>query len=97
MGVLGVLSGLACQPHHSIAVDPDEAFGLADPVTFDQVLEDGDGLLRGQAGAEQRGALAFGEAGVARLAVEQAEMPQFSPERSLFLLSLLPIERSQMK
>jgi hypothetical protein len=59
-------------------MDADEAFGLADAVALDQVLEDRDGLLRGQARVEQRGALAFGEAGVARLAVEQADMPLLS-------------------
>jgi hypothetical protein len=51
-------------------VDAGQAFGLADAVSLDQVPEDRDGLLRGQAGVEQRGALALGEAGVARLAVE---------------------------
>jgi hypothetical protein len=75
VGVPGVLPGLACQPRHGIAVDADQTFGLADPVALDQVLEDRDGFLRGQAGVEQRGALALGEAGVARLAVEQADMP----------------------
>jgi len=56
-------------------MDADEPFGLSDPVAFDEVLEDGDGFLLGQAGVEQRGAPAFGEAGVARLAVEQADVP----------------------
>jgi hypothetical protein len=69
-----MLAGLACQPHHGIAVHADQAFGLADPVALNQVLEDRDGFLRGQAGVEQRGALALGEAGVACLAVEQAEL-----------------------
>jgi len=59
-------------------MDADEAFGLADAVALDQVLKDRDGLLRGQARVGQRGALAFGEAGVARLAVEQADMPLLS-------------------
>ena len=75
MGVPGVPPGLAGQPHHGVAVDADQAFGLADAVALDQVLEDRDGLLRGQAGVEQRGALALGEAGVARPAVEQADVP----------------------
>jgi hypothetical protein len=70
-----MLPGHAAQPHDGVAVDADEAFGLPDAITLDQVLEDRVGLLRGQAGVEQRGALAFGEAGVARLAVEQADMP----------------------
>jgi hypothetical protein len=74
----GVLPGHAAQPHDGVAVDADEAFGLADAAALDQVLEDRDGLLRRQAGVEQRGALAFGESGVARLAVEQADMPLLS-------------------
>jgi hypothetical protein len=52
-------------------MNPDQAFGLTDPVAFDQVLQDGGGLLRWQARVEQWRALAFGEAGLARLAVEQ--------------------------
>jgi hypothetical protein len=59
-------------------MDADEAFGLADAVPLDQVLEDRDGLLRRQAGVEERSALAFGEAGVARPAVEQADVPLLS-------------------
>jgi hypothetical protein len=74
VGVLGVPSGLAGQPHHGIAVDADQAFGLADAVALDQVLQDGDRLLRGQTGMGQRGALALGEAGPARLAVEQSDV-----------------------
>jgi hypothetical protein len=73
-----MLPGHAAQPHDGVAVDADEAFGLSDAVTLDQVLEDRDGLLRRQAGMEQRGALALGEAGVARLAVKQADMPLLS-------------------
>jgi hypothetical protein len=78
VGVPGVLPSHAAQPHDGVAVDTDEAFGLTDAVPLDQVLEDRDGLVRGQAGVEQRGALAFGEAGVARLAVEQTDMPLLS-------------------
>jgi hypothetical protein len=55
-------------------MDPDEAFGLSDPVTFDQMLEDGDHLLRGQAGVGERSALAFGGSGLAGVAVEQADL-----------------------
>jgi hypothetical protein len=47
VGVPGVLPGLARQPHYRVAVDADQAFGLADAVALDQVLEDRDGLLAG--------------------------------------------------
>jgi hypothetical protein len=70
VGALGVLPGLARQPHHGVAVDADEAFGLPDAVALDQMLEDRDGLLAGQARVEQRGPLAFGEARVAGLTME---------------------------
>ncbi len=73
-----MLPGHATQPHDGVAVGADEASGPSDAVALDQVLEDRDGLLRRQAGMEQRGALAFGEACVARLAVEQADMPSLS-------------------
>jgi hypothetical protein len=47
VGALGVLSRLACQSHHGVAMNADEPFGLSDPVAFDQVLEDGDGFRLG--------------------------------------------------
>jgi hypothetical protein len=72
--VPGVLSGPACQPHDGVAVDTDKTLGLADAIALDQVFEDGDCLLRGQAGMGQRGALALGEAGLARPAVEQSDV-----------------------
>jgi hypothetical protein len=56
-------------------MDADKPFGLADAVALNQMPEDRDGRLPGQAGVEQRSAFAFGEAGVARLAVEQPEVP----------------------
>src|SRR5512135_3753214 len=55
-----------------------EPLGLADAVALGDVVQDrGDGLL-GQAGAEQRGALALGEASLARVAVEQSELLLFA-------------------
>src|SRR6185312_5265422 len=42
-----------------------------DPVAVGEVLDEGQGLLRRQSGAEQRGALALGGAGRAGAAVEQ--------------------------
>jgi hypothetical protein len=78
VGVPGVLPGLACQSHDGVAVDADESLGLADPVALDEVLEDGDGRLGGQVRVEQRGALALGEAGLAGVAVEQADPAAFA-------------------
>jgi hypothetical protein len=74
VGVPGVLSGLACRSHDGVAVDADEALGLADAVALDQVFEAGDRLLRGQTGMGQRGTFALGEARLARLAVEQSDV-----------------------
>ncbi len=59
-------------------MDTDEAFGLTDPVAFDQVLKDREGFFRGEAGVEQRRALAFREAGLTGLAVEQADLLMFA-------------------
>jgi hypothetical protein len=59
-------------------MDADEPLGLTDPVAFDQVLQDGDGLLRRQTRVEQRRALAFGGARLARLAVEQSGLLEFA-------------------
>jgi hypothetical protein len=76
--VPGVLAGLAGQTHDGVAMDTDEPLGLTDPIPFDQVLEDGDDLLRGQAGVGKRGALAFGEARLAGVAVEQSDVLVFA-------------------
>jgi hypothetical protein len=77
VGVLGVLPGLARQPHDGIAVDADEAFGLSDAVALDQMPEDRDRLLAGQAGVEQRGALPLREPCLARLAVKESNLLVF--------------------
>jgi len=45
---------------------------FADAVALGDVVEDRDGLLRRQVRAEQRGALSFGEAGLAGPASEHA-------------------------
>jgi len=57
-----------------VAVDAEEASGLADAVAFGQVVQDRDGGGLGQMAAVQRGALAFGEAGAAGVAVELSEL-----------------------
>ena len=41
MGVLGVPTGVAGQAHDGVAVDPDEALGLADAAAVAEVGEDG--------------------------------------------------------
>jgi len=55
-------------------MDADEAFGLADAVALGQVMEHGAGRLVGESAIEQRSALALGEAGLAGVAVEQADV-----------------------
>jgi hypothetical protein len=55
-------------------MDPDEAFGLADPAALDEMLEDGGQFFRGQAGVGERSTLAFGESGLAGVAVEQSDL-----------------------
>jgi hypothetical protein len=52
--------------------DPDQALGLADAAALAEVGEDGVGDRIVEAAVEQGGALALGEAALARLAVEQA-------------------------
>jgi hypothetical protein len=64
--------GLAAEAGDGLAVDADEPPGLADAVALGDVVEDRDGLLVGEVRAEERSALAFGEAGLAGTAAEQA-------------------------
>jgi hypothetical protein len=56
----------------SVLADAGQPTGLAHAAAVGQVGEDGGGRLRRQAGVEQRGALALGEAGLAGAAAEQA-------------------------
>jgi hypothetical protein len=74
MSVVGMLPGGASQPDDGVGGDPDEPAGLSDAVALVQVVEDGDGGLIGEPAAEQRRALAFGEAGAAAVAVEESEL-----------------------
>jgi len=64
--------GLAAVAGNGLAVDADEPPGLADAVALGDVSEDRDRLLRRQVGAEERGALALGEASLADAAAEQS-------------------------
>jgi hypothetical protein len=65
-------SGLAAVASDGLPIDADEPSGLADAVALGDVLEDRDGLLRRQVGAEERGALAFGESVLAGPTAEHA-------------------------
>jgi hypothetical protein len=66
-GVLARLEGVA---DHGVFIDPRQAGCLADAAAVLQVLEDSEGLVVGKLGAEQGGAFAFGEAGLASAAGE---------------------------
>jgi hypothetical protein len=58
---------------HRVAVDADLPGGGSDPVAVGQVPDHGDGLILGQARAEQGGALPFREPGLAGATVEQPD------------------------
>ena len=66
--------GSAGQSYDGVAMDADEAPGLADAIALGQVLEDRDGGRLGEVAAIQRRALALREAGPASVAVELAEL-----------------------
>lgn len=69
-----MIAGGAGQPDDGVAMDADEAFSLADAVSLGQVMEHGAGRLVGEPAIEQRRPLALGEAGLAGVAVEQADV-----------------------
>jgi hypothetical protein len=71
--ILGVLAGDDGQAYHGVLVDTDQAAGLADTATLLQVLQDGEGLVRGELAAVQRGALTLGEAFLAGAAGQDAK------------------------
>jgi hypothetical protein len=73
VGRHGVVAGLAGIAGHGIAVDPHQPFGLANAAPLGDVFEEGRGLVLGQMGTEQRGALAFGGAIAAGAASEEAD------------------------
>ena len=70
--LLGVGAGDPAEAGNGGAADAGQPAGLADAAAVGDVGQDCLGLLRGQAGVEQRGALALGEPGLAGAAVEQA-------------------------
>jgi hypothetical protein len=69
-----MVAGGSGQADDGVAMDADEAFGLTDAVALGEVLEHGAGLLVGESAIEQRGPFALGEAGLAGLTVEQADV-----------------------
>jgi hypothetical protein len=78
MSVVSMLSGPASQPGDGIGVDADEPPGLSDAVSLSQVVQHGAGLVLGQVAVEQGRALAFGEAVLAGVAVEQPDVVEFA-------------------
>jgi hypothetical protein len=74
MSVVGMAAGDAGQSAHGVGIDADQSSGGADAAALVEVLEDGQGFLRGEMAVEQRRALALGEAALAGLAVEQADV-----------------------
>src|SRR4029077_13456922 len=58
-----------------VLVDPDQAAGAARPAALPEMLQDGEGLLVGQSGLLQDGALALGEGMLAAAAVDHADPP----------------------
>jgi hypothetical protein len=74
MSVVGMLSDDAGQASDGVGIDADQASGAADATALVEVLEDRECLLFGEMAVEQGRALAFGEATLARLAVEQSDV-----------------------
>jgi hypothetical protein len=70
----GVAARLESVADNGVFIDAGQPSRLADATTVLQVLEDSEGLLVGQPAAKQSGAFAFGEAGLARAAGEQASL-----------------------
>ena len=74
MSVVGMLSDDAGQPSDGVGIDADQASGAADAAALVEVLEYGKGCFFGEMAVEQGRALAFGEAVLAGLAVEQPDV-----------------------
>jgi hypothetical protein len=74
VGLAGVRTGAQGVAGDGVFIDAGQACGLADPTAVLEVLEDGEGLALREAGGEQGGALALGEAPLAGAADEQAAL-----------------------
>ncbi len=70
MELLGVAAGSGAEAGDGVAVDADQAAGLADADAFGDVGQDGDGGVGGEAGVKQGGAFALGETSPAGAAAE---------------------------
>jgi hypothetical protein len=69
-----MLSDDAGQPSDGVGIDADQTSGAADATALVEVLEHGEGLFFREMAVEQSRALAFGEAVLAGLAVEQSNL-----------------------
>jgi hypothetical protein len=78
MGVLGMRAGQSCQPHNGLAMDSGKTFGLTNPVAFGQVFENRQRFLGRQVRVEQSRALAFREARLTSLTVEEPDVLLFA-------------------
>jgi hypothetical protein len=72
--MLGLLASKQTVANDCVFIDADQAGGLTDAAALGQVMQDGKDLMFGQAGIEEWGAFAFGEAVLAGAAVEQASL-----------------------
>jgi hypothetical protein len=72
MELVGMGSGEPSITHHRIAVDLDQAFGLANAATLVQVREDRVGFLGTQMRSIHRRALTLGKPEFARAALEKS-------------------------
>jgi hypothetical protein len=70
----GVVAGPQGVADHGVFIDADQAAGLSDAAALLEVGEDVEDLSVGEAGVEERGALALGEAVLAGAAGEQAAL-----------------------
>ena len=71
-------AGLGQVAGHGVLVHLDQAAGGSRPAALAEVLQDGQGLVVGQSGVLQDGALAFGEGTLAGAAVDQADASAFA-------------------
>jgi hypothetical protein len=74
MSVVGMLSDDAGQASDGVGIDADQASGAANATALVEMLEHGEGLFLGEMAVEQSRSLAFGEAVLAGLAVEQSDV-----------------------
>ena len=73
-----MLSGDAGQSDDGVGIDADQASCGPDATTLVEVLEYGEGLLLGEVAVEEGRALALGEAVLAGLAVEEADVVELA-------------------